>query len=135
MQLLAVFLQTLCMILPLVSVLCATTVQIWERRRRIPSTTYNDPLDHIFTEFDRDGDGHLTSEEVAGALRSRSVEVTPDQVMEFIRGECGVVLIRVCNGCGGGVVRCRCWGVSRCGMLVLSQFHRLYILVNSNVLL
>jgi hypothetical protein len=62
-------------------------VQIWERRRRIPSTTYNDPLDHIFTEFDEDGDGHLTSEEIATALKSRNVEITPDQIKEFIRGE------------------------------------------------
>jgi Ca2+-binding EF-hand superfamily protein len=73
-----------------------TTMQIWERRRRIPSTTYNDPLDHIFTEFDEDGDGHLTSEEIATALKSRNVEITPDQIKEFIRGErasvCGAVV-------------------------------------------
>ncbi|KAF6259031.1 hypothetical protein COO60DRAFT_1062491 [Scenedesmus sp. NREL 46B-D3] len=71
------------------SLLCkhcrATNAQIWERRRRIPSTTYNDPLDHIFTEFDKDGDGHLTSEEIAVALNSRSVEITPAQIKEFIR--------------------------------------------------
>lgn len=57
---------------------------VWERRRRIPSTTYNDPLDHIFTEFDENGDGHLTSVEVANALRSREVNITPEQVQEFI---------------------------------------------------
>jgi Ca2+-binding EF-hand superfamily protein len=61
-------------------------MQIWERRRRIPSTTYNDPLDHIFTEFDEDGDGHLTSEEIATALKSRNVDITPEQIKEFIRG-------------------------------------------------
>lgn len=57
---------------------------IWERRRRIPSTTYNDPLDHIFTEFDENGDGHLTAEEIARALRSRGVEATPEQVQLYI---------------------------------------------------
>ncbi|KAF8073112.1 PRFB1 [Scenedesmus sp. PABB004] len=57
---------------------------IWERRRRIPSTTYNDPLDHIFTEFDEDGDGSLTAAEVAHALQSRDVKATPEQVQEFI---------------------------------------------------
>jgi len=57
---------------------------VWERRRRIPSQTYNDPLDHIFTEFDSDGDGHLTAEEIATALQSRGVKATPDLVQEFI---------------------------------------------------
>lgn len=57
---------------------------IWERRRRIPSTTYNDPLDHIFTEFDEDGDGHLTSDEIARALQSRGVAAQPEQVQDFI---------------------------------------------------
>eukprot|EP00882_Tetradesmus_deserticola_P031377 GHRQ01035479.1.p1 GENE.GHRQ01035479.1~~GHRQ01035479.1.p1 ORF type:complete len:126 (-),score=46.12 GHRQ01035479.1:631-1008(-) len=64
---------------------CLVTAQIWERRRRIPSTTYNDPLAHIFSEFDKDGDGHLTSEEIAEALNSRNVEITPEQIREFIR--------------------------------------------------
>jgi Ca2+-binding EF-hand superfamily protein len=67
-------------------------MQIWERRRRIPSTTYNDPLDHIFTEFDEDGDGHLTSEEIASALKSRNVDITPEQIKEFIRGGCCCLL-------------------------------------------
>eukprot|EP00775_Hariotina_reticulata_P011035 gene11035-11190_t len=58
---------------------------VWERRRRIPSTTYNDPLDHIFTEFDEDGDGHLTAEEISKALRSRGVEASPDQVQLYIQ--------------------------------------------------
>jgi Ca2+-binding EF-hand superfamily protein len=57
---------------------------VWERRRRIPSSTYNDPLDHIFTEFDEDGDGHLTSVEIANALSSRGVDAKPEQVQEFI---------------------------------------------------
>lgn len=57
---------------------------IWERRRRIPSQTYNDPLDHIFTEFDADGDGHLTAEEVASALKSRGVEADAKVVQAFI---------------------------------------------------
>lgn len=57
---------------------------VWERRRRIPSQTYNDPLDHIFNEFDEDGDGHLTAVEVANALKSRDVDITPEQVQMFI---------------------------------------------------
>lgn len=57
---------------------------IWERRRRIPSTTYNDPLDHIFTEFDEDGDGHLTADEVAKALQSRGVQADAATVQHFI---------------------------------------------------
>ena len=61
--------------------------QIWERRRRIPSATFNDPLDHSFTEFDEDGDGHLTATEIAHALQSRGVEADERQVQEFIDGE------------------------------------------------
>lgn len=57
---------------------------IWERRRRIPSATFNDPLDHIFTEFDEDGDGHLTAVEITHALQSRGVEADVKQVQEFI---------------------------------------------------
>lgn len=57
---------------------------IWERRRRIPSSTYSDPLDHIFTEFDADNDGHLTAPEVASALQSRGVEADVKQLQEFI---------------------------------------------------
>lgn len=73
------------------------TLQIWERRRRIPSTTYNDPLDHIFTEFDEDGDGHLTTAEIATALKSRNVEITPEQINEFIRGaRCCVAHVACC---------------------------------------
>jgi hypothetical protein len=73
--------------------------QIWERRRRIPSATYADPLDHIFTEFDADGDGHLTAAEIAAALQSRSVKATKVQVQEFIDGECGCCV-------AAGVWRC-----------------------------
>lgn len=59
---------------------------IWERRRRIPSQTYNDPLDHVFTEFDVDGDGKLTTDEIAAALKSRNVDVTPEQIEQFVLG-------------------------------------------------
>lgn len=55
-------------------------MQIWERRRRIPSTIYNDPLLKMFNEFDADGDGHLTAQEIADALLcvlSRSVVSCP----------------------------------------------------------
>lgn len=45
------------------------SLQIWERRRRIPSQVYNDPLSQLFTEFDADGDGHLTAQEISDALR------------------------------------------------------------------
>lgn len=57
---------------------------VWERRRRIPSQTYNDPLDHIFTEFDEDGDGHLTADEIASALQSRGVQADTHQIQDFI---------------------------------------------------
>lgn len=57
---------------------------IWERQRRIPSTTYNDPLGKIFNEFDADGDGHLTAQEIADALLSNNVKITPAQVQVFI---------------------------------------------------
>lgn len=69
--------------------MCAAMIslQIWERRRRIPSATFNDPLDHIFTEFDEDNDGHLTATEIAHALTSRGVEAEEAQVQEFIDGE------------------------------------------------
>ncbi len=59
---------------------------IWERRRRIPSTTYNDPLDHIFAEFDEDSDGSLSAAEVARALQSRGVDATEDVMQTFING-------------------------------------------------
>lgn len=59
-------------------------MQIWERRRRIPSQLYNDPLRHLFNEFDADSDGHLTAVEISNALRSRDVKITPDQVQLFI---------------------------------------------------
>jgi hypothetical protein len=62
---------------------------IWERRRRIPSQTYSDPLDHIFTEFDADGDGKLSAAEIAAALSARGVEATEEQVQMFIEGARG----------------------------------------------
>jgi hypothetical protein len=50
--------------------ICNTrSLQIWERRRRIPANIYNDPLLQIFTEFDVDKDGHLTAQEIADALK------------------------------------------------------------------
>eukprot|EP00877_Chromochloris_zofingiensis_P001522 jgi/Chrzof1/11370/Cz05g34100.t1 len=57
---------------------------VWDRRRRIPSQTYNDALDHIFNEFDIDSDGHLTAVEIAQALQSRGVDASADVVQEFI---------------------------------------------------
>ncbi|GAB4821781.1 hypothetical protein N2152v2_008827 [Parachlorella kessleri] len=53
-------------------------------RSRIPSQQYIDPLNHIFDEFDSDKDGHLCSREVAAALRSRGVDITPEQAQMFI---------------------------------------------------
>lgn len=61
--------------------------QVWDRRRRIPSQTYNDALDHIFNEFDIDSDGHLTAVEIAQALQSRGVDASADVVQEFIDGK------------------------------------------------
>jgi len=55
-------------------------------RAQIPSQQYSDPLKHIFEEFDRDGDGNLSSSEVGDALRSRGVEITNEQVDMFIDG-------------------------------------------------
>lgn len=57
---------------------------IWERRKSIPSQAYSDPLDHLFTEFDKDNDGRLTSTEIAQAFQSRGVDATPDQIQIFI---------------------------------------------------
>lgn len=59
---------------------------VWERRKRIPSTSYNDPLRRIFTEFDKDGDGHLTADEVASALQSRGVQLTGQVAQKYIDG-------------------------------------------------
>lgn len=53
-------------------------------RQRIPSQQYSDPLAHIFTEVDRDGDGFITAHEVAQALRSRGVEISDDQAALFV---------------------------------------------------
>ena len=53
-------------------------------RQRIPSQQYSDPLAHIFSEFDRDGDGFLTAHEVAAALRSRDVEISDEQAALFV---------------------------------------------------
>lgn len=69
------------------SIVPCLCTQVWERRRRIPSATYSDPLDHIFTEFDEDSDGHLTAAEIARALQSRHVKASEAQVQEFIDGE------------------------------------------------
>lgn len=57
---------------------------LWERRRHIPSQTYADPLDHIFSEFDRQGRGVLTAAEVAAALRSRGVSADEKLMQRFI---------------------------------------------------
>lgn len=46
------------------------TMQVWDRRRHVPSQVYNDPLLHLFEEFDKDSDGHLTHMEIAEALQS-----------------------------------------------------------------
>lgn len=62
---------------------------IWERRRRIPSTMYNDPLDHIFAEFDEDSDGSLSAGEITRALESRGVAATEEAVQAYIDGGWG----------------------------------------------
>jgi hypothetical protein len=59
---------------------------IFELSRRIPSTSYTCPLDHIFSEFDEDNDGKLSVDDVTAALQSRAVDITRDQVMMFIDG-------------------------------------------------
>ena len=45
-----------------------------------------DPLMRIFDEFDKDHDGHLNAKELAAALRSRKVDISEDQVQQFIEG-------------------------------------------------
>eukprot|EP00892_Ulva_mutabilis_P007687 jgi/Ulvmu1/5290/UM022_0084.1 len=57
---------------------------VWDRRRHVPSQVYNDPLLHLFEEFDKDSDGHLTHLEIADALQSNRVDITPEQVQMFI---------------------------------------------------
>jgi Ca2+-binding EF-hand superfamily protein len=59
-------------------------LQIWERRRRIPSQLYNDPLVRLFEEFDLNSDSRLTAEEIAEALQSKRVDMSPQQVKLFI---------------------------------------------------
>ena len=66
-------------------------------RAQIPSQQYSDPLKHVFEEFDRDGDGELTSSEVGDALRSRGVEITNEQVEMFIDGALLLLLFHVCS--------------------------------------
>jgi hypothetical protein len=61
--------------------------QVWERRRHIPSQTYSDPLDHVFTEFDTDDDDKLSASEVTAALRSRGVEAEERLIARFIECE------------------------------------------------
>ena len=63
----------------------AQGLQIWDRRRRIPSSLYKDPLAKLFEQFDADHDGSLTAEEITTALNSRGVEISTDDVKEFIR--------------------------------------------------
>eukprot|EP01025_Chloroclados_australasicus_P011107 TRINITY_DN1480_c0_g1_i1.p4 TRINITY_DN1480_c0_g1~~TRINITY_DN1480_c0_g1_i1.p4 ORF type:complete len:153 (+),score=17.36 TRINITY_DN1480_c0_g1_i1:242-700(+) len=57
---------------------------IWERQRRIPKNTFNDPLMRLFEEFDADGDGHITAVELAQALQSRGVQINEEQAQGFI---------------------------------------------------
>lgn len=57
---------------------------VWERRKRIPTANYKDPLDHLFTEFDQDSDGHLTAAEVAAALQSRGVQISEQVAQLYI---------------------------------------------------
>jgi hypothetical protein len=80
--------------------------QVWERRRSIPSQTYNDPLDHVFCEFDTDDDGKLTAGEVAAALRARGVDADEALMGRFIEGA------RAAGGGGAG----GCWGLGLLGL-------------------
>ena len=59
-------------------------MQIWARRLNISS--HDDPLDHIFAEFDGDGDGYLDAEDVTAALSSRNVKISPEQARVFLEG-------------------------------------------------
>lgn len=55
---------------------------IWARRRI--ASSYQDPLDHIFSEFDEDQDGYLNAADVTAALSSRNVNITPEQAQMFL---------------------------------------------------
>ncbi len=50
----------------------------------------------MFSEFDQDGDGHLTAEEIAYALQSRGVKLTPEVAQKYIDG-----MLMVCCACQG----------------------------------
>jgi Ca2+-binding EF-hand superfamily protein len=60
-------------------------VQIWDRKRRVPNHLYRDPLATLFEEFDADGDGSLTVDEILNALKSEGVEITRKQVEAFMK--------------------------------------------------
>lgn len=47
---------------------------------------YNDPLVHLFEEFDTDGDGHLTADEIAAALRCGT------DIPSHVHHELGVIM-------------------------------------------
>lgn len=55
---------------------------IWARRSM--TSSYQDPLDHIFSEFDEDQDGYLNASDVTAALGSRNVNITPEQAQMFL---------------------------------------------------
>lgn len=72
---------------------CPASVQLLARSR-IPSQQYTDPLMHIFDEFDRDKNGHLSAAEVAAALQSRDVKISEEQAQMFIEGVRGGLACR-----------------------------------------
>ena len=72
------------------SIACA--LQVWARRQN--SSSGQDPLDHIFSEFDEDGDGYLDATDVTSALCSRNVNITPEQAQMFLEGRPQLQLYR-----------------------------------------
>ena len=75
-------------------------MQIWARRLNISS--HDDPLDHIFAEFDGDGDGYLDAEDVTAALSSRNVKISPEQARVFLEG------VVCCCRCSSNTHACMC---------------------------
>ena len=72
--------------------LVASALQVWARRQI--SSSGQDPLDHVFLEFDSDNDGYLNAEDVTAALSSRNVNITPEQAQVFLEGRWALGAIR-----------------------------------------
>lgn len=57
---------------------------IKDRRSHVPAAYYKNPLQRIFTRFDDDADGFLTTKQVWLALSGHGIDVTEAQVHAFL---------------------------------------------------